>query len=81
MGEGQPGVSLHLRGQVSADRPPVTVVDLERWVAHGASWRALELSDERAIVELCTCHGEPVDTLQSSAPELIEFVRWHRDDH
>ena len=38
----------------------------------------LEVSDERAVVELCTCYGEPVDTVQSEAPELIEFVRAHR---
>jgi hypothetical protein len=63
---------------VTADRPPITVSDLERWVAHGARWRAVELSDQRAVVELCTCYGEPVDMVQSSAPELIEFVRRHR---
>ena len=64
---------------MSADRPPLTIASLERWVAHGARWRAVEVSDERAIVELCTCYGEPVDRLQSSAPELIEFVRRRRD--
>jgi hypothetical protein len=56
----------------------VTVEDLERWEEHGATWRTLELSDERAVVELCTCYGEPVDRLQSVQPELIEFVRSHR---
>lgn len=61
-------------------RPPITVEGLERWVENGATWRALELSDELAVVELCTCYGEPVETLQSQAPEVIEFVRAHRDD-
>lgn len=60
-------------------RPLITVADLERWQDNGATWRALELSDERAVVELCTCYGEPVDTLQSEAPEVIDFVRAHRD--
>ena len=42
-------------------RPPTTIEDLERWEEHGAIWRARELTDERAVVELCTCYGEPVD--------------------
>jgi hypothetical protein len=61
-------------------RPRVTIEDLRRWEDHGAIWRALEISDERAVVELCTCYGEPVDVVQGEAPELIEFVRAHRDD-
>ncbi len=62
---------------VNPDRPTLTIASLERWVAHGASWRTIEVSDECAVVELCTCYGEPVDRLQGSAPELIEFVRRH----
>ncbi len=61
------------------ERPTITIADLERWEEHGAMWRPLEVSDERAVVELCTCYGEPVDTVQSQSPELIEFVRAHRD--
>jgi hypothetical protein len=61
-------------------RAPVTIEDLERWVQHGAIWRTVEVSDRRAVVELCTCHGEPVDMAQSDEPELIEFVRAHRAD-
>jgi hypothetical protein len=62
---------------VSADgaRPQITVEDLRRWEDNGATWRPLEVSDERAVVELCTCYGEPVDMLQSGEPELIAFVR------
>ena len=56
-------------------RPTLTVADLERWEENGATWRALEVSDERAVVELRTCYGEPVDTLAGDAPELIDFVR------
>jgi hypothetical protein len=62
-----------------ASRPPFTVADLIRWEDHGATWRALEVTDESAVVELCTCYGEPVDTVQGDAPELIEFVRAHRE--
>ncbi len=62
---------------MGTDRPEVTVEDLKRWEDHGATWRPLEISDEVAVVELCTCYGEPVDTVQSRAPALIEFVRFH----
>jgi hypothetical protein len=61
-------------------RPRITIEDLQRWEEHGAVWRALEVSDERAVVELCTCYGEPVDTVKSEQPELIEFVRAHPAD-
>jgi hypothetical protein len=56
-------------------RPTLTLEDLERWVENGAAWRALEVSDERAVVELCTCYGEPVDVLAGAAPELVAYVR------
>jgi hypothetical protein len=56
-------------------RHAATIEDLERWELHGATWRAVELSDARAVVELCTCYGEPVDLVQSQDPALIEFVR------
>jgi hypothetical protein len=60
-------------------RPSITIADLERWEESGATWRTLELTDERAVVELSTCYGEPVDILQSESPEFIEFVRARRD--
>jgi hypothetical protein len=58
----------------------ITVSELERWVDNGATWRALEVSDQRTLVELCTCYGEPVDFVRGEAPELIAYVRRHRDD-
>ncbi|HEY2770236.1 MAG TPA: hypothetical protein VGI87_06695 [Solirubrobacteraceae bacterium] len=62
-----------------ADRSrQITVADLERWEEHGATWRTLELSPGRAVVELCTCYGEPVDRLEGTAPELVAFVRERR---
>jgi hypothetical protein len=48
---------------------------LERWERHGAIWRPRHVSDELAILDLCTCHGEPVERLQSDDPELIAYVR------
>ena len=57
---------------------PVDV--LKRWEDHGAVWRPVSVSDERAVVDLCTCTGEPVDRLESNDPELIRFVREHAGD-
>ena len=48
---------------------------LERWEAHGALWRVLTLTDRLAVVELCTCYGERVDTLRSGDPELLRYLR------
>jgi hypothetical protein len=61
-------------------RSAITIEDLERWEEHGAIWRPLEVTDQRAVVELCTCYGEAVDLGESSEPELIAFVRRHRAD-
>jgi hypothetical protein len=47
---------------------------LERWEAHGATWRVLTLTGTLAVVELRTCHGTPVDELRSSDPALIRFL-------
>ena len=40
----------------------------------GATWRVLTLTERLAVVELCTCHGAPVEQLRSSDRELIEFL-------
>jgi hypothetical protein len=61
-------------------RSGLTVSELEDWELHGATWRALELTDERAVVELCSCSGEPMDLVEGNSPELIDFVRARRDD-
>ena len=57
-----------------------TIHELEDWTLNGASWKPVELSPQRAVVELCTCYGERVDVVQSEDPEFIEFVRSHGDD-
>lgn len=57
-----------------------TIKELEDWEAGGATWRALELSADHALVELCTCYGERVDVVESDDPELIAFVRSQRDE-
>ena len=33
------------------------------------------MTSERAVVELCSCYGEPIDLVQSSDPDVIAFVR------
>ena len=48
---------------------------LRRWEDHGAVWRAVHVSDAKAIVDLCTCTGEPVDRIESDDPDLIAFLR------
>ena len=54
------------------EESPVDV--LTRWEDHGAQWRVVALSEERAEIELCTCYGEPVERLESGDRALIEFV-------
>jgi hypothetical protein len=53
------------------------VETLRRWEDSGAVWRAVHVSDDRAIVDLCACTGEPVDRLESADPDLIRFLREH----
>jgi hypothetical protein len=52
---------------------PVEV--LTRWEDSGAVWRAVHVSDDHAIVDLCTCSGEPVDRLESGDAGLIRMLR------
>jgi hypothetical protein len=47
---------------------------LERWEAHGGTWRILNLTERLAVVTLCTCYGAPVDELRTGDPELIRFL-------
>jgi hypothetical protein len=61
-------------------RSALTVAELERWVDNGATWRAVEVSDEHAVVELRTCYGEPVDLREGDGRDLVEYIRTHRED-
>ena len=61
-------------------RSGLTVSELEDWELHGAIWRPLEVTDVRAVVELCSCSGERMDVVEGDAPELIEFVRGRPPD-
>jgi hypothetical protein len=59
---------------VTGRAPESPIETLERWEAHGATWRVVTLTGELAVVELCTCYGERVEELRSSDPELIRFL-------
>lgn len=47
---------------------------LERWELYGAIWRVRSLTEDAAVVELLTCHGEPVDEIRSSDPKLLSYL-------
>jgi hypothetical protein len=57
---------------------PLTIEALERWEGSGAQWRVVDISEERVVVDLCTCTGEPVDQLRSEDPEMIRHLRTAR---
>jgi hypothetical protein len=48
---------------------------LERWTDSGADFKVLHLSDDAAVVDLTTCSGEPMERLESSDRDLIEYLR------
>jgi hypothetical protein len=55
------------------------VITLERWCDSGAQYRIVLLSDDRAIVDLCTCYGEPVERLEAEDPRLVAWLRHQAD--
>ncbi len=55
--------------------PERPVDTLRRWEDHGAVWRTRRLTETEAVVDLCTCTGEPVDELRSSDPALLRLLR------
>ncbi len=48
---------------------------LERWVSFGARWRAVLITDQRAVVDLCECTGELVERRETEDPEVIKYLR------
>jgi hypothetical protein len=57
---------------------PLTVEELERWVAFGATWRVVELSDRSALVDLCQCTGELEEQRVADDPAVLQYLREHR---
>lgn len=58
---------------------PLTIDGLERWVLFGAQWRIVKLSDDQAVVDLCTCTGEPVERLETHDLAVIGYLTVQRD--
>jgi len=56
----------------------LTIDRLERWVLFGATWRVVDISRHQAVVDLCTCMGEPVERLRSDDPAVIDYLRLAR---
>jgi hypothetical protein len=54
---------------------PLTLTDLERWELFGATWRVVELSDDRALLDMCACTGQLVERRESEDRALINHVR------
>jgi hypothetical protein len=54
---------------------PFTLADLERWELFGATWRVVELSDDRALLDMCACTGQLVERRTSEDRALIDYVR------
>ena len=55
--------------------PSVTIEDLDRWEDNGAVWRPFEVTDTHAVIDLCSCTGEPMERVQSDAEDVIELAR------
>jgi hypothetical protein len=54
--------------------PESPITTLQRWEDHGAIWRARSVSETEAVVDLCSCTGEPVDQLRSDDPALLRYL-------
>lgn len=48
---------------------------LARWEGAGAPWRVYELTDDRAVIELCACTGEPMERVESTDSDVIAALR------
>ena len=57
-----------------------TIKELQDWETGGAVWRPVTITDERAVIDLCSCTGEPMDRVETDEPDVIEFVRSHSED-
>jgi hypothetical protein len=50
------------------------VEKVRRWELSGATWRVVHRSGTHAVVELCACTGELMETLASTDSELLEYL-------
>jgi hypothetical protein len=49
--------------------------NLENWTLSGGRGRIVSISNKRAVVDLCTCTGEPMERLESDDPAVIANLR------
>jgi hypothetical protein len=59
---------------------PLTIEQLERWLSSGAHWRAVEISNRHAVVDLCECTGAFVERRESDDPAVIAYLGTARSD-
>jgi hypothetical protein len=52
----------------------LTIERVERWQLFGAHWRLVEITDARAVVDLCACTGERAETVDAA---VISYLRLH----
>ncbi len=53
----------------------LTIEYLERWTLDGGSWRVVEISAARVVVDLCACTGEPMQRVWSADPAVVAHLR------
>jgi hypothetical protein len=58
----------------------LTIEGLENWARAGAHWRVVHHGEERAVVELQQCTGEPIERLESDDPEVIAYLQGVESD-
>ena len=54
--------------------PESPIDTLLRWEEHGAIWRARSVDETEAVVDLCTCYGEPVDQVRFTDPAVLRYL-------
>jgi hypothetical protein len=64
----------------STNNEALTVDYLDRWVLSGAHWQVVDISNQRVVVDLCACTGEPVERRQSEDPAVIDHLRTAHSD-
>jgi len=58
----------------------VTTEQLARWAGAGAHWRVVDHSEQRAVVELQQCTGEPIERVASEDAAVIAYLRGVESD-
>jgi hypothetical protein len=58
----------------------LTIEQLERWALSGAHWRVVQITGQRAVVDLCACTGEPVERVESGDRAVISYLNTMRSD-